>query len=190
MKRIFAHMIIAGSVLMTLAGAAQAQLGQPTKSSISIKVGGYFPSNSSARDNGGSTQLSAGIDYAVPSTGGNSTTSLPSVYFDYNGGSKNGGHVNTYGVGFAVRSAASSSSAPAKMGFSPYVGIGTGYYEVQVKNNTVKPSVSGSGGSFGGKIFAGLNLSSNFFIEANYQLISSRKGVNPSGFGVQLGARF
>lgn len=186
MKRIFAH-VLAGALLLTLAGAAQAQgLGQ---NNISIKVGGFFPSNGAATHSGGSTQLSAGLDYAVPATGNGATTSLPSIYADYNGGSKDGGHVDTYGIGFAVRTVPNLGPAN-KAGLAPYVGIGVGYYETQVKNTDVTPSVSGNKGNIGGKVFAGLDLTQSLFVEANYQLISSEKGVNPSGFGVQLGARF
>lgn len=187
MKRILAH-ILAGALLLTLAGAAQAQTAA-SQNNISLKIGGFFPSNSSATHNGGSTQLSAGIDYAVPATGNNATTSLPSVYFDYNGGSKDGGHVDTYGLGLAIRTQPTLGPA-SKLGLAPYVGIGVGYYEVQVKNTDVSPTESGNNGTFGGKVFAGLDLTQSLFVEANYQLISSEKGVNPSGFGVQLGARF
>jgi len=192
MKRIFAH-IIAGCVLMTLAGAAHAQVvGQSNQnqSQFSVKVGGFFPTNASASDNSGSTVLSAGLDYAIPSTGQNSTTSLPSLYFDYDGGSRNGGHVDTYGVGVAVRSSSVPSNPASKAGLQPYFGLGVGYYDVQVKNTHVAPSVSGTKATFGGKVFVGVNLTSSFFVEANYQLISSEKSVNPSGFGAQVGLRF
>jgi hypothetical protein len=177
---------------MTLAGAAHAQLGQSNQnqSQFSVKVGGFFPSTASASHNSGSTVLSAGLDYAIPSMGQGSTTSLPSVYFDYNGGSKNGGHVDTYGLGVAVRSSAVPSNPASKAGLQPYVGLGVGYYDVMVKNTRVNPSVSGTKATFGGKIFVGVNLTSNFFVEANYQLISSVKSVNPSGFGAQVGVRF
>lgn len=186
MKRIFAH-VLAGCLLLSLGGAANAQ--SALSNQISLKVGGFFPSNGNATHNGGSTMLSAGLDYAVPSTTANGTTSLPSIYLDYNGGSKDGGHVDTYGLGFALRTQATKNPA-AKLGLSPYVGIGVGYYEVQVKNTNVTPSESGNKGTIGGKAFVGLDLTDSFFVEANYQLISSEKGVNPSGFGAQVGVRF
>jgi len=192
MKRIFAHLIV-GSVLMTLAGAAHAQgLGQPNQpvvKPLTVKVGAFFPTDSRAKKNSNSTQISAGIDYAFGKTGSNNP-SLPSVYVDYNGGNKNGGHVNSYGAGIGVRSFTTTPAGNNKQNFSPYFGAGVGVYRVDIKDTSVTPSVSGTTTSIGGKVLAGVEFGGGLLVEANYQMLPSRKGVNPSGFGVQVGARF
>ena len=104
MKNILTLSALLGGALVSIAaGSAQAQAPatQPVQKPITIKLGAFFPTASSGRDAGGSTEFSAGLDYAFAKT---TTTSpiLPSVYFDYQGGSKNGGHSDSYGLGVAA----------------------------------------------------------------------------------------
>lgn len=166
--------------------AVHAQDTTAVQKPISIKIGANFPTNSDARDVEGTTTLSAGLDYALTKTTENSPT-LPSVYLDYAGGSKNGGHVDTYGLGLAVRQYTDTPSGANERAVSPYVGAGIGAYVVDVKNSGLNSSTKTV---LGGKVLAGLEFSGSYFVEANYSLIGSNKGVNPSGFGVQVGARF
>jgi len=180
-------MLVGGLILC--AGVAQAQTTVPVQHPLSIKVGALFPSNSDATHNAGTADISAGVDYAFGKTT-QENPALPSIYADYNGGSHNGGHVNTYGVGVAVRGYANKPGAANSSGVSPYIGAGVGVYHSDIKNTRPAVAVSGSTTSVGGKVFAGLEFSQNYFIEANYQFLPSKVGVNPSGVGLQIGARF
>ena len=178
-----------GLLTAMIGGVAGAQiLGQPSQpvdNPLSVKVGMLFPTSGTDSHNGGTPQFSAGLDYAIAKTSAENP-SLPSVYFDYAGGSKNGGHINTYGFGVAIRSYGNVPDAKTKSG-SPYLGAGIGAYEESAKNGT---SNSVSKLNIGGKVFAGDEFSGGFFVEANYQILSGIGGVTPSGFGVQVGMRF
>jgi len=192
MNRIsFAGAMAAVGLLTTLiGGAAGAQiLGQPSQSvdnPLSVKVGVFLPTSGSDTHNGGSPQISAGLDYAIAKTSSDNP-SLPSVYFDYDGGSKNGGHIDTYGLGVAIRSYSNTPGAKSSGG-SPYLGAGIGAYEEDGKNGSLGNSQSKL--NLGGKVFVGDEFSGGFFVESNYQILSSISGINPSGFGVQVGMRF
>ncbi len=149
---------------------------------LSIKLGAFFPSNGPDQHGGGSTQFSAGLDYALSKTTQLNPT-IPSTYFDYEGGTKSGGHSDVYGLGLAIRTENINVTS-----FKPYIGAGVGVYDIDEKrydngNSSNKVNV-------GGKVFLGGELNSGFFIEANYQILPSASGVNPSGFGAQLGYRF
>lgn len=188
-KRTTASVVVAGTLLVCM-GVAQAQTAVPVQHPLSIKLGALFPTSNSGSDNGGSAQISAGADYAIGKTTQNNPA-LPSVYFDYNGGSRRGGHVNTYGLGLAIRAYANAPSGANRQAVSPYYGAGIGVYHVDVKDARYAPYTrSGQTTSVGGKIFAGLEFSGDYFVEANYQFLPSKAGVNPSGVGVQIGVRF
>src|SRR5579872_2713926 len=82
-------MIVGG--LLLCSGAAQSQKTVSVQHPLSIKLGALLPSTAAATHNGGSAQVSAGVDYAVGKTTEDNPT-IPSVYADYNGGSHSGGH--------------------------------------------------------------------------------------------------
>ena len=180
--------VVACGILVSV-GAVHAQATTTVTNPWSIKLGALFPTNDRATDNGGSAQLSAGLDYAFSKTTGTNPV-LPSIYADYDGGSKNGGHVDSYGLGVAVRAYASTPSGANRQAVSPYVGAGIGIYNTNAKNNTSFFTRSGNNTSAGGKVFAGLEFTGNYFVEVNYQWLPSEVGINPDGVGVQLGARF
>lgn len=167
-----------------VATIGHAQDTTPVQKPLSIKLGAFFPTQSNGRDLEGSTAFSAGLDYAFVKTATASPT-LPSIYFDYAGGSKHGGHLQTYGLGVAVRQY--TNGAPMAGGTSPYVGAGIGAYIADVKNGGGSSSTKTV---LGGKVFAGLEFGGGEFVEASYNLIGSNKGSNPSGAGLQLGYRF
>jgi hypothetical protein len=182
-KMILAGSALASVLLTTVAGVAMAAPATaPVSEPTTIKVGAFFPTNGNDSNAAGATQITAGIDYAITKTTQTNPT-IPSVYFDYQGGSRNGGHEDTYALGVAVRGESFSSS-----GTNPYIGVGIGAYDVDAKkgnNGTDKNNVD-----FGGKIFAGLEFKGGFLVEANYQILPSEDGINPSGFGAQVGYRF
>lgn len=176
--------------LLVWAGAAQAQSLQPVQHPLSIKIGALFPTNSSASDNSGNAQIDAGLDYAFGKTGSVANPALPSIYLDYFGGSRNGGHVDTVALGVAIREYANTPSGNNRQAVSPYLGFGLGGYFTDIKNTRGFFTRSGSNLNFGGKIMGGVEFSGNYFVEANYQFVPSNHGVNPSGLGIQVGGRF
>lgn len=168
--------------LLCLAAGAQAQSAmQPVQKPVTIKLGAYFPTSSTGRDSGGNGQFILGADYALAKTA-TARPLLPSVYFDYQGGSRHGGHANSYGLGVAARYYTTTPGAK----ISPYFGAGVGVYDEDLKkgdsgsNNTV---------NVGAKLMAGVEFSSAL-VEVNYQFLPKHNGVNPDGLGVQVGYRF
>lgn len=173
--------LIAG--LLVPGAHAQTPAVLPVQKPITLKLGVYIPTSSSGRDAGGNGQFSLGADYALAKTVA-ANPLLPSVYFDYEGGSRHGGRANIYGLGVAARY---YSGRPALARVSPYLGIGLGVYDADLRR-------SGQGGgntvSIGGKVLAGVEFSQSFLVEANYQFLPKHNGINPDGLGVQLGYRF
>ena len=173
-----------GGVFVYGMQSAQAQSATvPVQKPVTIKLGGFFPTSSSGRDAGGSSQFSAGLDYALVKTT-SSNPLLPSVYFDYQGGSRNGGHTDSYGLGIAARDYVGS---PALAQVSPYVGAGVGVYDEQLKRGGTN---SKNTVNVGAKLLAGVEFSQSFLVEVNYQFLPKHNGVNPDGFGAQIGYRF
>ncbi len=175
--------LLGGALISIAAVGAQAQAPatKPVQKPITIKLGAYFPTASSGRNAGGSTEFSVGLDYAFAKT---NTTSpiLPSIYFDYQGGNKNGGHSDSYGLGVAARYYTSTPGASV----SPYFGAGVGIYDESLKRNG---GGSSSNANIGAKLLAGVEFSSAL-VEVNYQFLPKHNGVNPDGFGLQVGYRF
>ena len=170
-------------MLVGCCSASHAQIALPGQASFdkafSVRAGAIFPSNGADKSIAGSTQLSLGADYAFSKL----TPTMPSVssvYLDYFGGSKNGGHDTNFGLGVSERSNSSSTKR-----FAPYTGAGIGIYDQSVNNFYSKQYTT-----IGGKLFAGLQLEQGVFLEASYNLVASHQGVNPSSFGVQAGLRF
>ena len=44
--------------------------------------------------------------------------------------------------------------------------------------------------TFGGKVYTGYEFPSGWLVEANYQLIGKVGGIDPSGYGLQIGFKF
>jgi hypothetical protein len=144
----------------------------PTNS-INIRFGAFFPGSSGDKFFGGETQLTAGLDYRLSSSGG-LTPSASSLYFDYMGGAKNSGYIHSGGFGLDVR----SITGPA------FFGAGVGVYNTAVRFND---GTSGSKTGAGGKLFAGVQLGRGPSLELDYHVMPQALGVNPSGLGVELG---
>jgi len=144
----------------------------PTNS-MEIKLGAFFPGSSGDKFFGGETQLTAGLDYRLSSSGG-LTPSASSAYFDYMGGAKNSGYIHAGGIGLDVR----SITGPA------FFGAGVGIYNTSVRFND---GLSGSKTGAGGKLFAGVQLGRGPSLELDYHVMPQAMGVNPSGLGVELG---
>jgi hypothetical protein len=141
-----------------------------TTNSVTLRLGAFLPGSSGARFFGGETQLTAGLDYNLASTGGHATN----AYFDYMGGAKNSGFVHSGGIGLDTRG----------MTGRTFYGAGVGLYNTAVRltnganNNRTGP---------GGKLFAGMGLGRNSSIELDYHIMPQSMGINPSGLGVEVG---
>src|SRR5689334_648179 len=144
----------------------------PTNS-MNLRLGAFFPGSSGDKFFGGETQLTAGLDYRLSSSGG-LTPSATSAYFDYMGGAKNAGYIHSGGIGLDVR----SITGPA------FFGAGVGLYNTAVRFND---GLSGSRTGPGGKVFAGVQLGHGPSVELDYHIMPQAMGVNPSGLGVELG---
>lgn len=173
-RRIFPALI--GAIIATTWCGGQA-LASTTPTLISpnqmeLKLGAYFPGSSNAQFFGGQTQLTAGLDYNLSSSGG-LTPSATGLYFDYMGGSRHEGYVHGGGIGLDVRAV----TGPA------FFGAGLGLYNTSVRN---AEGLSASKTGAGGKVFAGLNMGKNS-LELDYHVMPSSLGINPSGVGLSFG---
>lgn len=142
---------------------------------LDLRLGAFFPGSSGDRFFGGETQLTAGLDFRLGSSGG-LTPSATDAYFDYMGGAKNSGYVHSGGVGLDVR----ALTGPA------FFGAGLGLYNTSVRL-TDGTSMNKSGP--GGKLFAGIGLGNTTTVQLDYHIMPQSLGVNPSGLGVELGFR-
>jgi hypothetical protein len=164
---------------------AQDVATQPVVKPLSIKLGAYLPTDGSGRNQGGSTQFAAGVDYAFTKTSADSPV-LPLVYVDYQGGSHNGGHANLYDVGVGVRAYPNRSNG---QDIIPFYGAGIGLDILDAKNGSGGGSTTK--GMFAGKVELGVEMNSGPFAEAEYQIVpESVEGIHDSGFNVMIGDRF
>ena len=179
----FALSALCVSTLLVCSVAANAQSdaemeGKP-QNPLTLKIGGFLPADTSARNYGGTVQLSGGGELVVGGT--EKTTGV--VYFDAQGQKHSGGHVYSYGGGLAVRQKASSFA----QGITPYGGAGIGYYVSDVKAGWLVGSERKGG--FGAKLFGGLEFGHNVIGELSYQFLPTSADINPSGFTFQVGLR-
>jgi hypothetical protein len=179
MKRLFTMLAIAG-LAVAAAGSAHAQVTQLLGSG-DIKVGIFNPSSANTRTYSSNSQLAIGADYTPPGLPG----ARPTFYGDYEGASKNSGHVDVLGLGVAEKFEPPLVGSITKI--TPYAGIGIGGYSINVKNPAT--GQSGSSVTLGGKVFAGVTFS-KWLLEANYQYVPSEKGVDPKGVGLEIGMTF
>jgi hypothetical protein len=154
------------------AQASGSTVSSPTPNSLQIQLGAFFPNSGDARFVGGQTQLTAGLDYNLSSSGGLAPAAT-NAFFDYTGGAKNGDYIHSGGLGLQYQTVGRG-----------YVGAGLGIYNTSVKN---ADGLTGSVTGGGGKLFAGLNLDNRTSLELDYHVLPSTMGVNPSGVGLELG---
>lgn len=181
MKKFVLPLALGALVLGAMVGAK----ADPVQKPWSVQVGASWPGNGQAKHDEGSTVVNAGLDYAIAKTG-TSAPALPSIYFDYAGGSDHGGSLNSYGVGVAVRAYGTNPAGNTSIGMSPYYGAGVGAYWTQDKDN----GTSKTDANIGGKIFAGLEFSGSYFVQVGYDWLPKSQGADPSNLGVDVGLRF
>ncbi|MDR3709644.1 MAG: hypothetical protein P4L33_15205 [Capsulimonadaceae bacterium] len=178
--RILAVALAVGALAL---GAAAVQ-ADPVQAPLSIKVGNAWPSQSQAKYDEGNNVLTAGLDYAVSKNTGDEP-SIGSVYFDYTGGTRHSGHLNTYGVGVAARAYGTNPGGNASIGAATYYGAGVGLYRVDDKDLGLDKTNS----SIGGKVFAGVEFGKSLLAEIGYQWLPKADGADPSSFIAEVGLR-
>jgi len=210
MKNIVLSLALGALALGSMVGAhADQQVQKPW----TVQIGASWPSSGDAKQIEGSTVFNAGVDYAFNKTKAEAPI-VESVYFDYVGGTHSGvifkaqgntnsdsGKLNSYGIGLAARESFAGSA-----GMTPYAGLGLGVYQT-----TSDYDVPGSAGvtfsdktatGIGGKIFAGLQFSGDYFVQIAYNWLpkddlkantssgSATDSLDPSNFALDLGIRF
>lgn len=183
LRRLMTATVILAALLPAAASHAQI-LGAPTapvQKPVSIKLGAFFPTNSSARSDVGNTWFQAGLDYAFRKTD-NAAPLLPLVYLDYAGKSRSGIHESSTGLGVGVR-AYGNRATNTKV--APYFGAGLGAYFLHASGGgTTNKTV------LGGKVNAGVELNQGPFLEAAYQITGKVNGDDLNGVSVLIGDRF
>lgn len=161
-----------------------AQSTQPVVKPISIKIGAYLPTDGSARSAAGSTLLAIGADYAFQKSAADSPVE-PLVYADYTGGSKNGGHLDLFGIGVGLRAYPDRTNDESVIPFYG-VGIGLDALDAHGSGSSSKTNIQ-----VGGKVEVGVEMNTGPFAEAEYQYVPQKAdGIRADGFNVMVGDRF
>jgi len=165
---------------------------------ITIKLGGYFLTDSKAKDAVGSPAFSYGASYDF----GKTKSEAPIIYGLYvdgfnksrtSGGLK--GELSDIIAGVDGRY--NFTPATEVVRFYGGAGIGISFLhgkkETNVSNGesgTTKVEDSENKTTFGGKLFAGAEYGPGILAEISYNFPGKVAGLNASGFGLQVGYRF
>lgn len=171
------------------AAPAQAQTPPDTKSPpiAAIRAGAYFPFNSTTKSMVGKTWAGGGLDYVIQQKPGLSRTVLSADYIERSSGGSNIRLIPVTIGEFMLQGAGEGQNNNVR----PYLGIGTGAYFVHqnLPNNT-NGDTSKDTTTIGGYLSAGLDISSNFLVEARYHILPKIGGINSSGLQITAGVRF
>jgi hypothetical protein len=185
---------IAPSVSPTNPPAPEAKSAQrPTEAfghkKFTIRLGAFFPSDSSSRKLVYKTWGNSGLDYAF----GSSTSSSPAqafIYLDSADTSKTALELvkTELGVGYRTWLGAKPGQE-----FAPYVGFGVGYAGMEALPGKGLKRVRTAGVE--GKLIAGIEDRHGLLVQVNYDLTSPKVKANGvkygfNGLGVDLGYRF
>ena len=179
------RILILALAVATIAATTAAVKADPVEKPWTVKLGAGWPTQGQAKNDGGSTEFAAGVDYAPEKTTANNPA-LGSVYADYIGGTKSGGHLYSYGIGVAAKAYGTTPSGNTQTGASPYYGAGVGIYHTDDKD----AGVSSNRTNLGAKLFAGLEFSGNYLVEVGYHFLPKANGADPSAFIASVGLRF
>ncbi len=176
-------------VLAFAAASAQAQTPSDTKSPsiAAVRLGAYFPFNRTTKNDVGKTWAGGGLDYNIQQKPGMARTVLSVDYIERSSGGNTIRLIPVTIGEFTLQGAGEGQSNNVR----PYFGIGTGAYFVHQK----LPATDGSTQkndttTLGGYLAAGLDISSNFLVEARYHILPKIGGINSSGLQVTAGVRF
>ncbi len=189
-----AALALSGTLALALvAPSAQAQTPPDTKSPTvaAVRLGAYFPFNSSTKRIVGKTWAGGGLDYNIQQKPGLSRTVLSVDYIERSSGGSTIRLIPVTIGQFTLQGAGEGQSNNVR----PYLGIGVGAYFVHQRVPSVLPTSQATTQSndtttIGGYLGAGLDISSNFLVEARYHILPKIGGINSSGLQITAGVRF
>lgn len=171
------------------APSAQAQTPPDTKSPtiFAVRGGAYFPFNSTTKRSVGKTWASGGLDYVFQQKAGLSRTVLSVDYIERSSGGNTIRLIPVTIGQFTLQGAGEGQNNNVR----PYLGIGVGAYFVhQALPDNQLGSTRNDTTTIGGYLGAGLDISSNFLVEARYHILPKVGGINSSGLQITAGVRF
>jgi hypothetical protein len=181
MKAILVAIVAVGACIL-LAPAARCQTNSGSTKKITIKIGGYFPQNSTAKGLGNSW-TAAGLEYSPSKAVESAAPASEIIYADYTSKTKNNMEDHILGIGVGTRTYTQGNGGSSR----PFAVAGIGAY-FQTANVTGQAQHNTS---FGGKVGIGEEFGGSLFIEGDYNYItSSVSGINLGGFTVSGGLRF
>jgi hypothetical protein len=153
-----------------LPAAARAQLDVIPRPRL--KIGAFFPTNTSLSNAVGNTWLKLGADVNVPFSLVPIGTARVGIDYVANGSSS------------IIPITLVQVIQPSAVARSPiYGGAGIGLWTGHIKG-------SGTSTKFGFRLLGGVEISSRMFIEAQYDIVDRLGSARADGFSVLLGARF
>ncbi len=175
------------------ASSAQAQTPPDTKSPtiFAVRGGAYFPFNRTTKNAVGKTWGGGGLDYAFQQKPGLSRTVLSVDYIERSSGGNTIRLIPVTIGQFTLQGAGQGQNNNVR----PYLGIGVGAYFVHQTVPAALPTAqvttqSNNTTTIGGYLGAGLDISSNFLVEARYHILPKIGGINSSGLQITAGVRF
>lgn len=190
----FAVLTVPGILALAFAAtSAQAQTPPDTKSPpvFAVRAGAYFPFNSTTKREVGKTWAGGGLDYSVQQKPGASRTILSVDYIERSSG---GSTIRLIPVTFGQFTLQGANEGQHN-NVRPYLGIGVGAYFVHQTVPSTLPTAQVTAQhndttTIGGYLGAGLDISTNFLVEARYHILPKIGGINSSGLQITAGVRF
>jgi hypothetical protein len=177
--------VAATGLLLAVAHPASAQqdASSNTRPDITIRLGGYFTSNSTVSHTVGSSYLCGGIDYDIKSEVGTTRTILSADYISRSSGSN---HLRIFPITVGQLIMGTTNN-----GITPYYGVGMGGYFV---NQDIASATTGNGSqdyvAFGGYAAVGFEYNRYLLVDARYHLVTPSHGINVDGLELTAGLRF
>jgi hypothetical protein len=177
--------VIAAAAL--LASASPASADSTTNQTVgAIRIGAFNPTNANTRRDFGLYDLEGGLDYTFQQTG---LSERANVSIDFLETTKHGNELQTIPVTIGQQVIGGARSG----GVREYVGYGIGAYFEHFN----EPGTGNFNGSsthnqvaYGGFLNAGLDLTTNLFIDARYHIVTPVKNINTDGIELTAGVRF
>lgn len=172
-----------------MGSVALAQLGQ-SGSPFQVRVGAYFPTDSTLTDWAGSTWFQAGLDYALAAD--ESGKNYLSVEYKSKSGTFQGVERKAQIIPVVITKKITPEIPLVTSRAVPYYGLGLGLYNIRAE----KANQSSSGTKFGVNLLGGVNISQNAFAEVKYTWISKfrpsfeTKDVEYGGLSLDVGMKF